>query len=59
MEKIKLGKSGLLVPPIALGCMRLAGAERRQAGAVRRAAVGGELGVVARAVLCLSSLYSF
>lgn len=28
MEKIKLGKSGLLVPPIALGCMRLAGAER-------------------------------
>lgn len=31
MEKIKLGKSGLLVPPIALGCMRLAGAERTQA----------------------------
>lgn len=29
--KIKLGKSGLLVPPIALGCMRLAGAERTQA----------------------------
>ena len=27
MEKIKLGKSGLLVPPIALGCMRLADAE--------------------------------
>ena len=33
MEKIKLGKSGLLVPPIALGCMRLAGAERKQADA--------------------------
>ena len=31
MEKIKLGKSGLLMPPIALGCMRLAGAERTQA----------------------------
>ena len=31
MEKIKLGKSGLLVPPIALGCMRLADAERTQA----------------------------
>ena len=33
MEKIKLGKSGLLVPPIALGCMRLADAERKQADA--------------------------
>ena len=43
MEKIKLGKSGLLVPPIALGCMRLAGAERTQADAFLHTAL--ELGL--------------
>lgn len=43
MEKIKLGKSGLLVPPIALGCMRLAGAERTQADAFLHTALELEL----------------
>ena len=43
MEKIKLGKSGLLVPPIALGCMRLADAERKQADAFLHTAL--ELGL--------------
>ena len=43
MEKIKLGKSGLLVPPIALGCMRLAGAERKQADAFLHTALELEL----------------
>ena len=43
MEKIRLGKSGLLVPPIALGCMRLAGAERTQADAFLHTALELEL----------------
>ena len=43
MEKIKLGKSRLLVPPIALGCMRLAGAERKQADAFLHTALELEL----------------
>ena len=43
MEKIKLGKSGLLVPPIALGCMRLTGAERTQADAFLHTALELEL----------------
>ena len=43
MEKIKLGKSGLLVPPIVLGCMRLAGAERTQADAFLHTALELEL----------------
>ena len=43
MEKIELGKSGLLVPPIALGCMRLAGAERKQADAFLHTALELEL----------------
>ena len=53
MEKIKLGKSGLLVPPIALGCMRLAGAERTQADAFLHTALELELNFFDHADICL------
>lgn len=39
MKTMKLGKTGLDVPVIALGCMRLAGAERKQAEEFLRTAL--------------------
>ena len=42
-KKSNLAKAGFLVPPIALGCMRLAGAERTQADAFLHTALELEL----------------
>lgn len=43
MRTVQLGKTGLQVPALALGCMRLAGADRRQAEEYLRTAL--ELGL--------------